>query len=444
MIRKDYWQEYKSLNMIEEEDPIMQLDPFGEKATDYITNSNAYLNFAVGSIRSGKTIAAIVTFLQHIKQSPHSLFAMAGKTLKSLERNVLTPMKGIMRYFQIKYYYHKKDNTLDIYNLGKQTKTIVLYGIEKKGSEELIKGSTYAGALLDEVTVMDPAGARMMISRNSLGDAKIFLTCNPDNPNNFVYQEYITNKELLNGDDVSVWNFLLDDNPSLSESYKKHIKSIYPPESVFYKRNILGQWASGQGLIYSRLDDNNFYDTLEPLDYYDYLGIGNDYGSGSTTCWNLVGVKEFSDHNEFDVIAEDGYNAKKEGHSLSDAEIVQRILMMQDKYDLGEGDVFYPSHDATSLKTALEDEPEFHMDIQTFKPNTMECIGEIHSLIYKNYLRIHTSCVETITCLRGYEWDVKASGDKPRKVDDHYADSIRAPIMNHLFSSTVIGFNMAV
>lgn len=438
----DYWKEYQELKLANNEDAIMHLDPFGKLATDYITNSDAYLNFAVGSIRSGKTIAAIVAFLRYIKESPYTMFAMAGKSLKSLKRNVLKPMRGIMRYFGIKYYYHKKEEELDILNFGKK-KTIVLYGIEKKGSDEPIKGSTYAGALLDEVTVMDAEGARMMISRNSQGDSRIFLTCNPGNPNNFVYQEYVNDKELINKGHVKVWNFLLEDNPSLSHAYVEHIKNIYPKDSIFYKRNILGLWASGQGLIYSKLDDNNFYDTQRPLDYYDYLEIGSDYGSSSTTCFNLVGIKEFDDHNEYDIIAEDGYNAEKEGVSLTDDEIVDMVVRMQDKYQLGMYDVIYPSHDAKSLKTALQKDERVEMDIHTFTPNTLECISEISSLIYKNYLRIYTGCVNTIHCLRGYEWDSKAASrgeDKPRKVDDHYADSIRAPIMEHLYNGEPVGF----
>ena len=54
------------------------------------------------------------------------------------------------------------------------------------------------------------------------------------------------------------------------------------------------------------------------------------------------------------------------------------------------------------------------------------------SLFYQNRLRINKRCVETIKSVKGYEWDIKAAQkgiDRPLKQDDHYCDSLRAPIM---------------
>ena len=449
LANRRYWQQYQRLKFMDEEheeQEMMVLGHFGKKASKYIRESDAFINIAVGSIRSGKTIATIVAFLEYMKHSAYTEFAMAGKTLKALTRNVVRPMKAIMQFLGIHYTHHKYDGELKIYGLGRRTKTITLYGIEKKGSEDTIKGSTYAGTFLDEVTVMDEDGVRMLISRNSDGDSKIFMTCNPGNPNNFIYQEYVDNQVLLDDGTVKVTNFLLEDNKSLTQEYIRHIKSIYPKDSIFYKRNILGLWVSGQGLIYSKFNDNNIYlDTEQkPLSYYDYLEIGSDYGSSSTTCFNLIGIKEFTDHTEYDVIAEAGYNAEKEGISMTDAEIVDLLIEeLQEPYQLGEDNIIYPSHDAKSFKTQLEKTHNLRMQIQTFTPNTLECISVISNLFDKDYLRINENCKNTIECIRGYEWDknaAKRGEDKPKKVDDHYVDSLRAPIMNHVWDDTGVGF----
>lgn len=433
MIRHDYWKEYQSLQFEEDDIEYFPLDPFGEVASTFILQSDAFINIAVGSIRSGKTIASIVRFLRYIQSTDYTYFAMAGKTLKALKKNVVRPMKGIMRSLGIKYHHRKSDDEIDILNMGK-LRTIVLYGVEKKGSDEIIKGSTYAGAFLDEVTVMDPEGVHMLVSRNSDGDAKIFMTCNPGNPNNFVYTEYVNNQEKLANDDVKVVNFLIDDNPSLSPSYVRHIKSIYPEDSLFYKRNILNQWVSGQGAIYDKFNDDNIYDTYMPLDWYDFVEVGSDYGTSTTTCYEVIGIKEFEDHTQFDVIREYGYDAKREGVTQTDAQRVDDIYNLQEEYHLEKNNTFYVSHDATSLLSALEKDDRIKMSLDTFKPNTLECIQEISSLFYKNYLRIHKSCTETIKQIQGYEWDTKAAQngeDKPVKKDDHYPDALRAPIITH-------------
>ena len=435
MKKTDYWNTYRALKFHNSETEKFMLEPFGTVASNFITDSDAFINLAVGSIRSGKTIAAIITFLRFIQESPHSRFAMAGKTLGSLTRNVLDPMKGILRYYNISYDHRKFDKELDLI-IGGRKKTIVLYGIEKRGADEPIRGSTYAGCLLDEVTVMDDEGVRMMISRNSLPGSKIFMTCNPTNPNNFIHQEYVCNENGIKAGEIKVTNFLLEDNQSLSSEYIRHVKSIYPEDSVFYKRNIQGMWVSGQGLIFDSFNTNNIFSGEVDLDYYDYLEIGSDYGTSTTTCYSLVGINEFDDHNEFDVICESGHDATRLNCSQTDVERVHDIIRLQDEYHLDDCNMFYPSHDAGSLKAALEKTPEFIMDLQTFTPNTLECIQEMSSLFYQNYLRIHESCTETIQQLHGYEWDSKAAQrgeDKPVKKDDHYIDSMRAPIMNHLY-----------
>lgn len=94
------------------------------------------------------------------------------------------------------------------------------------------------------------------------------------------------------------------------------------------------------------------------------------------------------------------------------------------------------SHDAGSLKIALIRDMRIKMQIKTFKPDTLTCIQTMSSLFYNNQLFINDTCTETIKQLYGYEWDIKKAEkgiDAPVKQDDHYIDSMRAPIMYHLY-----------
>jgi hypothetical protein len=48
--------------------------PFGPVADNYLINSTAWINIAVGSIRSGKTIVALTRFIEYTLRSDNTEF----------------------------------------------------------------------------------------------------------------------------------------------------------------------------------------------------------------------------------------------------------------------------------------------------------------------------------------------------------------------------------
>lgn len=412
---------------------------FGKLSTPskkYLHESDAFLNIAVGSIRSGKTITALMKFIAFIGQSPHTHFAIAGKTINTLKRNVVEPLTQMLNTFEIDYTYKHSNNEIII-----GSNIITLFGIEKEGADTKIQGFTCGGSLIDEATVIPESGFRMLLSRNSLEGAQIFCTCNPSNPQHYIYTDYVNNKELLESGKCKVFQFLLEENPHLSKEYIENLKAMYPKDSVFYKRYILNQWVSGQGVIFDKFTDDNIFSGSVNLDDYDYLEVGSDYGTSTTSCYSLIGVKEFDDHYEYDLICERGYDATKQASSQTDVERVDDIYQLQEDYQLGKQNIFYCSHDAGSLRAALQKDSRIMMTVDTYMPDTLECIQVMSSLFHQGYLRVHESCTETINQIRGYEWDSKASQkgiDRPVKRDDHYIDSMRAPIMHHLYRESEI------
>lgn len=403
---------------------------WSKKTLRYLRDSNAFLNISVGSIRSGKTISSLARWNMFLGENDNSKYAMIGVTMGALVRNVIEPYMSMLELEGIPYDYKPAKQKLYV-----DDKSIALFGLDKANAEKKIQGYSSAGTFIDELTTIPQDSFEMALTRNSDTGAKIFCTCNPANPNHYVYQDYILQEKVKQGS-VKVFTFNIEDNLNLTPEYVAHLKQLYPVDSLFYKRYILGQWVSGRGAIYDKFDDNNIYHEQLPLSEYDYIEVGSDYGTSTTTCYELIGIKEYEDHNRYDVIHEQGYDAKKEGVTQTDAERVEDIYQLQEEYHLNEDNVFYVSHDAASLLSALEKDERIKMTLETFKPDTLNCIQEISSLFYNNYLRIHESCTDTIQQIRGYEWDTKAASkgeDVPVKRDDHYPDALRAPIMNHLF-----------
>ncbi len=73
-----------------------ELGHFSPKAEDFIYRSDAFINIAHGSVRSGKTIAATWRFLAFICGSPYDEFMISGKTRDTIERNVVRDLIRII------------------------------------------------------------------------------------------------------------------------------------------------------------------------------------------------------------------------------------------------------------------------------------------------------------------------------------------------------------
>lgn len=411
--------------------------PFSDTSISYLKDSLGWMNIAEGSVRSGKTITVITRFIEFILTSPHTEFCMVGKTLNTLERNVVKPFKQMLSSMGIVAEHSHYFN--EIYFLNK---TIALYGLGKRGDDEKIEGSTFAGALVDEGTLIKEEAFKMLISRNSLRGAKMFITCNPANPNHYLHKEYLTDDKKISSGRVRKWKFRLEDNATLSTEYIENLKASYKKESLFYRRYIDGEWVSGQGAIFDSFTEDNIIHDEVDLSEYITLGIGSDYGTSTTTCYSLVGIRNNDEgKREYHVLDEKYYNAQERGVGQTDAERVQDIIQLQEEYNLDNSTIFYVSHDAGSLRAELEKNADVKLSIETFMPDTLDCINRMSSLFHTNQLRIHEQCKETIKQVQGYEWDLKASQrgeDKPVKKDDHLVDSMRGPIMHDLTGKKIL------
>lgn len=71
------------------------------------------------------------------------------------------------------------------------------------------------------------------------------------------------------------FHFKLDDNTFMSDRYRENIKNA-TPEGVFYDRDILGLWVTGEGVVYRDFSEKMFVDNV-PEDITKYYA-GVDWG----------------------------------------------------------------------------------------------------------------------------------------------------------------------
>ena len=144
-----------------------------------------------GAVRSGKTLSLSLGFvLWAMVQFQHQSFALCGKTVTSLERNVARPLVSVLKEsgFQVKELLSK--HCIDVTAYG-HVNRFYLFGGRDEGSASLIQGMTLAGVLLDEVALMPRSFVEQAMARCSVKGAKFWFSCNPEHPYHWFYQEWI-------------------------------------------------------------------------------------------------------------------------------------------------------------------------------------------------------------------------------------------------------------
>ena len=168
---------------------LFQWGEVSPKSKDFIQNSDAWINIAHGSVRSGKTITCTIRFLKFILESPHDEFLMSGKTIATLERNVLSDFFKMLNSLGITYHHDRYRNIVTLALLTRNKK-IYLMGFNDEGATDIVAGMTVGGWQGDEVTRNPKSTIEMAISRCSLPGAKMFLNMNPSSPYHFLYRLY--------------------------------------------------------------------------------------------------------------------------------------------------------------------------------------------------------------------------------------------------------------
>ncbi|MDE7400305.1 MAG: PBSX family phage terminase large subunit [Oscillospiraceae bacterium] len=261
----------------------MKFSPKQEQALSLMKRGKLRrLNIFEGSVRSGKTYISTIMWAFWVAGSPRGRsYLMCGKTLTTLKRNVLVPLRELLGD-SFSYSVTKKEGML----FGRK---IYLEGAANAESESKIRGMTLMGAYCDELTLFSEDFFVMLLSRLSEDGAKLFATTNPDSPNHWVKRDYLDNKNV----DLLSLQFTLEDNIFLPKTYVEQLKREFT--GVFYDRFILGKWVVAEGRIYEGFSQSNIIDRDELENRLRENSIimsviGVDYGgSGSASAFVHAG-----------------------------------------------------------------------------------------------------------------------------------------------------------
>ena len=235
---------------------------------------------AEGAIRSGKTLVMSLSFvLWAMETSDRTKYAICGKTVGSLRRNVITDLKEVLFNRGYKVVDRQSENVLIVLK-GNKKNMFYMFGGRDERSQDLIQGITLRGILLDEVALMPRSFVEQAMGRCSVEGSKYWFNCNPEGPKHWFYVEHILEADRRK---YLRLHFSLEDNLSLSEDTIQRYKTMF--SGIFYKRFVLGEWAFANGVIYDCFDDSNTYSNEEREKVLPISILENDTQNGGAALY---------------------------------------------------------------------------------------------------------------------------------------------------------------
>lgn len=373
-----------------------------------------------GAIRSGKTSCMALSFVfwASVKFDSRS-FALCGKTISSLKRNLLTELISKLNKLGFKINDHGAKNYLDI-TFGGNTNRFYIFGGKDEGSSSLIQGITLAGILMDEAALMPRSFVEQAVARCSVPGSKLWFNCNPDNSFHWFKKEWIDKrreKRLL------YLHFKLSDNPSLTNEVINRYKRLY--SGAFYKRFVLGQWSNTAGAVYPMFNyERNTFTT--PPSYFSRFAVSCDYGTVNPASFGLWGENSGIWYR----IDEYYFDSREKGMQRTDEEHYAALERLCNGRNI-ETVICDPS--AASFIQCVKRHGKFN--IVPGKNDVISGIRLVGDLLRSEKIMISRSCESTLREFSLYRWDEKAGSDSPIKENDHAMDDIRYFAV-HYFNKT--------
>lgn len=266
-----------------------------DKQREYWTNANRRWNIKYGATRSGKTYIDYFMIPRRVRACGKGRIVLIGNTKNTIERNILEPMRDMYGAKMVGSI--SSNNTVNLF--GRRCHVL---GADKVNQVAKLQGASISYCYGDEMTTWNEEVFAMLKSRLSEPDSIFDGTCNPEGPHHWM-REFLESKA-----DIFSQQYTLDDNPFISDEFKKNLKIEYEG-TVYYDRFILGKWVAAEGVIYRLAADNiSAFLTDDDSDVASaYIGV--DFG-GNVSAHAFVCVGISKDFRRVKVL--DEYYRKKE------------------------------------------------------------------------------------------------------------------------------------
>ncbi len=363
-----------------------------------------------GAVRSGKTLCMSVSFAAWAVSSFDSgCFALCGKTITSLKRNVVVPLLSVLRQMGFCCEEKASKNYIDISALGNCCR-FYLFGGKDEGSASLIQGMTLCGIMFDEVALMPRSFVEQALARCSVTGSKMWFNCNPEYPQHWFYREWI-----LKADEKKALylHFTMKDNPSLSSEIVDRYKSLY--SGAFYDRFVLGKWTAVYGAVYPmfNVSEHVFTGSIPVIERYV---VSCDYGTVNPSSFGLWGLSG----GVWYRLSEYYYASREHGQSRTDEEHYNGLEEL-----IGDRKIDFITVDPSAASFIECIRRHGRYSVIPAENDVVAGIRRTADCLKNGQIKIHESCYDIIREFSLYRWDERGGCDVPVKENDHAMDDMR-------------------
>lgn len=281
---------------------------FSDKHKNYIkTALNYKQSVAEGAVRSGKTIDHCIIFSMYLETCEDKIHLASGSSLPNAKLNIGDCNGfGLEHIFRGRCRWGKYKSNEALFVQTKTGEKIVIFtGGGKSDSYKSILGNSYGGWIATEInehydcedsrtSFIKVAMARQIASVHPF----TLWDLNPSNPNADIYKNYID--KFMGLDWYRYEHFNIFDNATMSQERIEEIQNKYDMNSVWYKRDILGERMVAEGLVFPYFANDckpylfKYQHLKEKMKEqgkrFNHLIIGVDFGdNGSKYSWHLTG-----------------------------------------------------------------------------------------------------------------------------------------------------------
>lgn len=377
-----------------------------------------------GAVRSGKTLCLSISFVAWAFSAfSDNSFALCGKTIASLRRNVVTVILPVLRELGFECNEKYSRNLIEISHQGK-TNRFYLFGGKDEGSAALIQGMTLAGVLLDEVTLMPRSFVEQALARCSVEGSKLWFNCNPEHPMHWFHEEWIKKRKEKN---CLYLHFEMRDNPSLTQSIIRRYEKLY--SGAFYERFVLGKWVAAQGCVYPMFSQEKH--VAEPPDYFSQYYVSCDYGTVNPSSFGLWGENA----GKWYRIKEYYFDSRAEGRQKTDSEHYSALCELAGDRQI-QAVIVDPS--AASFIECIRRDGKFR--VIPAGNGVIDGIRKVSDCLKNGVLVFSPECKASIKEFGLYRWEENSAKDAVRKENDHAMDDIRYFVSTVIFGEADEGF----
>lgn len=281
---------------------------FSDKHKNYIkTALNYKQSVAEGAVRSGKTIDHCIIFSMYLETCEDKIHLASGSSLANAKLNIGDCNGfGLEHIFRGRCHWGKYKSNEALFVQTKTGEKIVIFtGGGKSDSYKSILGNSYGGWIATEINEhYDCEDSRTsfikvaMARQNASVHPFTLWDLNPSNPNADIYKNYID--KFMGLDWYRYEHFNIFDNATMSQERIEEIQNKYDMNSVWYKRDILGERMVAEGLVFPYFANDckpylfKYQHLKEKMKEqgkrFSHLIIGVDFGdNGSKYSWHLTG-----------------------------------------------------------------------------------------------------------------------------------------------------------